>query len=85
MTGPQSRDLKAFALHFALYSALLFLYFILVLRFWGEWLKDLFLHHRYEYAIVAISLMIFQAVGLEAASFSILKRIRGKNRASRFQ
>jgi hypothetical protein len=78
MTGPQTRDLKAFAIHFALYTTLLFVYFILVLRFWGEWLKDLFLHHRHEYAIVAILLMIVQAVVLEAISFSILKRIHVK-------
>jgi hypothetical protein len=73
----QVRDLKSSVLHLTLYSVLLLVYFLLVLRYWSGWLKDLFLQHRQEYAIVAILLMIVQAVGLEAISFSILKRVRG--------
>jgi hypothetical protein len=73
----QVRDLKSSVLHLTLYSVLLLIYFLLVLRYWSGWLKDLFLQHRHEYAIVAILLMIVQAVGLEAISFSILKRVRG--------
>jgi hypothetical protein len=75
----RTRNLKAFALHLALYSALLFVYFLLVLRYWTSWLQNLFYHHRHAYAIVAILLMIVQAVGLEAISFAILKRVHGKN------
>jgi hypothetical protein len=74
----QARDLKTFALHLTIYSGLLFLYFIFVLRFGAAWLKELFLQHRHEYALVAILLMIVQAVVLETVSFSILTRIRGK-------
>ena len=79
LSTKQSRDLKAFALHLSLYSVLLFVYFLLVLRFWTDWLKNLFFQHRHEYALVAILLMIVQAVGLEAISFSILRRVRGED------
>jgi hypothetical protein len=48
-----------------IYAALIAVYFFLVLRFLGDWLKGLFLYRRDLYAVVAILLMIAQAVGLE--------------------
>ena len=72
------RDLKSALLHWLVYGALLVLYFVLVLRYLTHWLEDLFHQHRTEYAIVAILLMIGQAVGLECISSLILKLIRGR-------
>ena len=78
ITKNQARDIRSSVLHLAIYSVLLVTYFFLVLRYLAGWLLGLFLHHRYEYAIAAIMLMIVQAVVLEAISYSILARIRGK-------
>ena len=74
----RSRDLKSFLIDLAVYGALVFTYFILVLRFFGGWLTDLFDHHRTGYAIVAILLMVIQAAGLEVISHFVLKLVRGK-------
>jgi hypothetical protein len=74
----RSRDLKSFLVDLTVYGALVFAYFILVLRFFGGWLTELYEHHRMGYAIVAILFMVMQAAGLEIASHFILKLIRGK-------
>lgn len=73
-----ARDLRSSVLHLAVYSVLLLSYFFLVLRFLADWLRELFQHHRVEYALVAIVLMIVQAAGLETVSYGILRLIRGK-------
>jgi len=74
----RSRDIKSFLIDLLVYGVLVFVYFILVLRFFGGWLTDLSDHHRISYAIVAIVLMVGQAVGLEVISHFVLKLIRGK-------
>jgi hypothetical protein len=65
MSGPSKRTLIGFAVELLIYAALIAVYFFLVLRFLGDWLKALFLYRRDLYAVVAILLMIGQAVGLE--------------------
>jgi Kef-type K+ transport system membrane component KefB len=70
------RDLKATLLHLIIYGALLALYFVLVLRYLAHWLESLFNQHRAEYAIIAIVLMVGQAVGLEIISSFILRLMR---------
>jgi hypothetical protein len=64
--------------HLLIYSALLFTYFILVLRYLSGWLEGLFHDHRVEYAFAAILLMIVQAIGLESISHLILRLVRRK-------
>ena len=64
--------------HLLIYSALLFTYFVLVLRYLSGWLEGLFHQHRVGYAFAAILLMIVQAVGLESISHFILRLIRRK-------
>ncbi len=76
MSPRQTRDLTSSLLHLAIYSVLLATYFFLVLRFFSGWLLGLFQQHRLEYALVAIALMIVQAVVLEGISYSILRFIR---------
>ena len=68
--------------HLLIYSALLFTYFILVLRYLSGWLEGLFHDHRVEYAFAAILLMIVQAIGLESISHFILRLIRRKKARS---
>jgi hypothetical protein len=65
MSAPSKRTLLGFAIELVIYAALIAIYFFLVLRFLGDWLRSLFLEHRDVYAAVAISLMIGQAVVLE--------------------
>ena len=65
MSGPPKRTLLGFAIELVIYAALIAIYFFLVLRFLGDWLRSLFLEHRDMYAAVAILLMIGQAVALE--------------------
>jgi predicted tellurium resistance membrane protein TerC len=77
-TVPTQREMKAFLLHLVVYGTLLLLYFILVLRYWAPWLLSLFHHHRVEYALAAILLMVGQAVGLEIVSHFLLRLIRRK-------
>jgi hypothetical protein len=69
----RSRDLIAWLLHLTIYSVLLLAYFLFVLRFMAGWFYGLFQHHRAEYAIFGIALMIVQAVALETISAVILR------------
>jgi hypothetical protein len=65
MSAPSKRTLLGFAIELVIYAVLIAIYFFLVLRFLGDWLRSLFLEHRDVYAAVAILLMIGQAVALE--------------------
>ncbi len=64
--------------HLLIYSAVLFTYFFLVLRYLSGWLEGLFHEHRVGYAFAAILLMIVQAIGLESISHLILTLVRRK-------
>ncbi len=59
---------RAFLLELVIYAALLIAYFFLVLHFLGGWFKDVFNHNRTIYAVVALLIMIGQAVVLETIS-----------------
>ncbi len=72
----RTRDLVAWMLHLTVYSVLLLVYFLLVLRYLAAWFLGLFLHHRFEYAVFGIVLMIVQAVVLETISGFILRLFR---------
>ena len=67
------RDVVAWVLHLVLYSVLLLGYFLLVLRYLAGWFSHMFHHHRAEYALVGIAVMIVQAVALESISALILR------------
>ena len=67
------REILAWVLHLALYGVLLLAYFLLVLRYLAEWFARLFEHHRMEYALFGIVVMIVQAVALESVSAFILR------------
>ena len=68
---------KAFMVELALYAVLVTGYFFAVLHFLGDWLHDLQAHHTKAYAIVAILLIIGQAVVLESLTTFLLKLLRG--------
>ena len=71
------RTLRAFALELILYAALVVVYFFAVLHFLGSWLVQLETQHIRVYAVVAILLIIGQAVVLEAVTTGLLRLLRG--------
>jgi hypothetical protein len=79
--GPRSktvrRTLRAFALELAIYAALVTGYFFAVLHLLGGWLVQLETQHIRVYAVVAILLIIGQAVVLEAVTTGLLRLLRG--------
>jgi hypothetical protein len=71
------RTLRAFALELVIYAALVTGYFFAVLHFLGDWLVQLETQHIRIYAIVAILLIIGQAVVLETVTTGLLRLLRG--------
>jgi hypothetical protein len=71
------RTLRAFALELVIYTALVTVYFFAVLHFLGDWLVQLETQHIRIYAVVAILLIIGQAVVLEAVTTGLLRLLRG--------
>ena len=71
------RTLRAFALELVIYAALVTGYFFAVLHLLGGWLVQLEIHHIRVYAVVAILLIIGQAVVLEWVTTGLLRLLRG--------
>jgi len=71
------KTLRAFALELVVYAALVVIYFFAVLHFLGGWLVQLETHHIRVYAVVAILLIIGQAVVLESVTTGLLRLLRG--------
>ncbi len=59
------RSLRAFLIEAAVYAALVFAYYFLVLHLLGDWLYDLFKRNVNGYTAVAIALIIAQGLALE--------------------
>ena len=64
----------------AVYAIFVFVYYLLVLRFLGGWLKDVFTEHLTLYAILVLVLILAQAVLLELVTAGLFKLIRGNSR-----
>jgi hypothetical protein len=79
MKAEASRTLRAFLVELALYAVLVTGYFFLVLHFLSGWLQELHLHHVTLYALVAIALIIGQAVLLENVTTWLLRFLRGRS------
>src|ERR1700755_3389116 len=67
---------RAFLIELVVYAALVITYFFVVLHLLGGWLKELAVHHHYVYALVAILLIIGQAVFLESLTTFLMRLIR---------
>jgi hypothetical protein len=74
-----SSTLRAFLIELALYAVLVTGYFFLVLHYLSGWLQELHLHHVKVYALVAIVLIIGQAVLLESVTTWLLRFLRGRS------
>jgi hypothetical protein len=73
----KTNTLRAFLLELAVYAVFVTGYFFLVLHFLSDWLQELHLHHVTTYAIVAIALVIGQAVLLESVTTWLFRLLRG--------
>jgi hypothetical protein len=72
----KSKTFRAFLIELAIYVVFVTVYFFLVLHFLGGWLQDLYLHHVKLYALMAIVLIIGQAVLLESVTTWLLRFLR---------
>jgi hypothetical protein len=79
MKAETSTTLRAFVLELVVYAVLVTGYFFLVLHFLSGWLQELHLHHVKVYALVAIMLIIGQAVLLESVTTWLFRLIRGRS------
>jgi hypothetical protein len=74
----KSKTLRAFLVELAIYVVFVTAYFFLVLHFLAGWLQDLYLHHVRLYALMAIVLIIGQAVLLKSVTTALLRFLRGR-------
>ena len=79
MKAETSKTLRAFMIELVVYAVLVTGYFFLVLHFLSGWLQELHLHHVKVYALVAIVLIIGQAVLLESITTWLFRLIRGRS------
>ena len=79
MKKQTGKTLRAFAIELAVYALLVVGYFFLVLNLLGGWLYQLEGQHRYVYAIVAILLVVGQAVLLESITTFLLRLFSGRS------
>ena len=79
MQAETTTTLRAFVIELAVYAVLVTGYFFLVLHFLSGWLQELHLHHVKVYALVAIMLIIGQAVVLESVTTWLLRFLRGRS------
>lgn len=79
MKAETSATLRAFVIELVVYAMLVIGYFFLVLHYLSGWLQHLHLHHVKLYALVAIALIIGQAVVLESVTTWLLRFLRGRS------
>jgi hypothetical protein len=75
----QKKTLRAFLVELAIYGVFVTAYFFLVLHFLSDWLQNLHQHHVKVYALMAIVLIIGQAVLLESVTTWLLRLLRGRS------
>jgi hypothetical protein len=73
-------SLTTFIVELLAYGLLVAAYFFLVLKFCDDWLARLFEQERKIYAVVALSLIIIQGVGLEIVTRFLLRFIKPRTR-----
>jgi hypothetical protein len=70
------QNLRVFAVELVVYAIFVTVYFLAVLHFLGGWLVQLETRHIHTYAVVAILLIIGQAVVLDAVTTGLLRLLR---------
>ena len=79
MKADTRKTLFSFLTELVVYSILITFYFFLVLHFLGSWLEGLGKESIKLYALVAISLIIGQAVLLEWVTTFLFRLLRGRS------
>jgi len=77
MKATVAGTLRAFLIELVIYSALIAVYFSLVLHFLADWINELEPRHIKIYALVSIGLIIGQAVLLEIVTTWLMRRLQG--------
>jgi hypothetical protein len=80
MKKTNGRLLLLAAIELAVCVAVICTYVSLVPHLLSDWLKELWSHQRDVYALVAIALIIVQAVGLELLLSFLLSLVRQRRR-----
>jgi hypothetical protein len=79
--SPKDRaKVMGFLLQMTVYACFVFAYYFLVLHFLGDWLKQLFDHHRATYAAVALGLIVVQGTVLDLVTGWIVTLVHGKEK-----
>jgi hypothetical protein len=68
---------RAFLVELVVYAVFVTGYFFLVLHYLSGWLQDLHLHHVKLYALIAIVVIVGQAVVLESITTWLMRLLRG--------
>jgi hypothetical protein len=79
MKADTRKTLFSFLVELAVYTILITFYFFLVLHFLGSWLEGLGKESIKLYALVAITLIIGQAVLLEWVTTFLFRLLRGRS------
>jgi hypothetical protein len=74
----KTKTFRAFLVELAIYVVFVTVYFFLVLHLLAGWLQGLYLQHVRLYALMAIVLIIGQAVLLESVTTWLLRFLRGR-------
>jgi hypothetical protein len=77
MKPKAAKALRAFLIELAVYSVLVVGYFFAVLHFLADWLNHLEKAHINIYALVAVGLIIGQAVLLETVTTGLMRLLQG--------
>ncbi|MEO5717159.1 MAG: hypothetical protein ABIR29_01145 [Chthoniobacterales bacterium] len=79
MNSETRKTLYSFLGELVVYGILVVAYFFLVLHFLGDWLANMNKENVKLYAVVAIALIIGQAVVLESVTTFIFRLLRGRS------
>ena len=71
---------SAFAIELLLYAALVVAYFFFVLHYLSGWFKELHDHNSTLFAVMALVVMIGQAVGLQIVCDSLVWLVRKRKK-----
>ena len=67
--------LRNFIIELAVYGVLVVVYFLVVLQSIGDWLTSLYYNNLTVYAILALMLIVVQAVILEKVTAFLIERL----------
>lgn len=69
-----------FLLELVVYSVFVAIYLFFVFHFLSDWLKSIFSENQVVYAVVALLLILTQAVGLERVTTGLLFLVRRRKK-----